>query len=159
MAGLLTRIGALFGVRSSTTLLEAASPRRFDRLDRPALLASTATLNLDTVRQRSRHAALNSPHMARAAEVWPAALVGAGIVTASGHPSPAIRRDLQQRFTAWGLRCDAGGRLDWPGLQVAIVREVEVSGEAFVHVRYGPGGRGCRPKWKSQDCFSQPASV
>lgn len=141
MTGLLTRIGGLLGKRSGSLLFDAASAARGWPIDRPAAVPGPAApLGLDLVRRRSAAAALNNPHMARAAEVWPSALIGAGIVTAPGHPDPAVRRDLQRRFTAWGLRCDAEGRADWPAIQAAAAREMVVQGEAFVHVRYGPGG-------------------
>ena len=109
-------LGELLG--RSAVALEAASPRRGWPIERPATIPGmVAPFGLDLVRRRSQHAAQSNPHMARAADAWTTALIGAGIVTASGHPSPEMRTYLQARFAAWGFRCDAEGRLDWPGLQ------------------------------------------
>lgn len=131
-------IGALGGLGG----LEASSPRRggwpFDRS--PAAPSPAAFPGLDLVRRRAVAATVNNPYMARAAEAWPSAAIGAGIVTASSHPDAGTRKLLQAGFKDWGLRCEADGRLDWFGIQAAAVREMVVAGEAFVHLRYGPAG-------------------
>ena len=131
-------IGALGGLGG----LEASSVRRggwpFDRS--PAAPSPAAFPGLDLVRRRAVAATVNNPYMARAAEAWPSAAIGAGIVTASSDPDPATRKLLQAGFKAWGLHCEADGRQDWPGFQASAVREMVVSGEAFVHMRYGPDG-------------------
>lgn len=131
-------LGALGGLSG----LEAGSIRRGGwPIDRTTAASGPAVFpNLDLVRRRSVAATVNNPYMARAAEAWPSAAIGAGIVTASSHPDPATRKELQSRFTAWGLRADVEGRLDWPGVQAAAVRDMVVSGEAFVHLRYLPDG-------------------
>lgn len=138
--GRITRaLGELLG--RSGVALEASSPRRGWPIERPAAVPGAGVpFGLDVVRRRSQHAAGSNPHMARAADAWTTALIGAGIALTSSHPSPDVRRDLQARFAAWGVRCDSEGRLDWPGLQAAVVRELVVSGEAFVHLRPTPAG-------------------
>lgn len=128
-------LGALGG-------LEASSIRRGGwPIDRTTATPTPAVFpNLDLVRRRSVAATVNNPYMARAADAWPGAAIGAGIVTASSHPDPAMRKRLQAGFAAWGLLADVEGRLDWPGIQTAAVRDMVVTGEAFVHLRYLPHG-------------------
>lgn len=129
-------LGALGGLGG----LEAGSIRRWP-IDRTTPLPTPVAFpSLNLVRIQSVAATVNKPYMARAVDSWITALIGAGIVTASSHADPALRKLLQAAFAAWGLRCEADGRLDWPGVQAAAVREMVVSGEAFVHLRLTADG-------------------
>ena len=93
-------LGALGGLGG----LEAGSIRRWP-IDRTTGTPTPAAFpNLDLVRRRSVAATVNNPYMARAADAWPSAAIGAGIVTASSHADPALRKLLQAAFAAWGLR-------------------------------------------------------
>ena len=120
--------------------LEAGSIRRWT-LERTTALSSPAAFpSLNLVRIQSVAATVNKPYMARAVDAWITALIGAGIVAASSHADPALRKLLQTGFAAWAQHCEADGRLDWPGVQAAAVREMVVAGEAFVHLRLTPDG-------------------
>jgi lambda family phage portal protein len=137
--GFLNRVAAR--LRGRSAMLEAASPFRGWPIDRGQMVpASPLQPGLDLVRRRSQSAVVSQAYLARAADVWPSALVGAGITVASGHADPTVRQSIQTAFNAWGRACDAGGRLDWPGLQQAACRSMFVDGEALILVKVTPAG-------------------
>lgn len=81
---------------------------------------------------RVRDMQANNPYVARASTIWPAYVIGAGIM-----PSPRIDDDgarvaVAELWWEWTDRADADERLDFYGLQSLVASEVYVGGEAFV---------------------------
>jgi lambda family phage portal protein len=86
------------------------------------------------LRSRARHLAANNPWAANGIEALVTALVGTGIVPASGVKDRATRRKLQSQFRAWAKTCDADGLTDYYGLQAQAARALIVDGEAFIQL-------------------------
>ena len=85
-----------------------------------------------TVSARAQSYVLNNAHGTRAVNALAGAIIGTGITPRPQHEAEAIRRSLGRDFGAWGDEADADGRLDFYGLQDAVVRDLITFGEAVV---------------------------
>lgn len=91
------------------------------------VLAATAP-----VRSRARYFAANNPYACSGVAAFTAALIGAGIVPASGHRDSATRKLIGGTFMQWAANADADGLTDFWGLQAAATAAMAVDGEAFL---------------------------
>jgi len=112
---------------------EAASPRDPWRPRRAGASANTDhAADAATLRIKARALVQNVPYVKAAVDGLVAYTVGTGIV------SRAIGRDagaFNAAFAAWSRVCDADGRLDWPGMQAAAYRAMEIDGEVLIRLR------------------------
>lgn len=81
------------------------------------------------LRDRMRDLVRNNPHAANALSVLVAHAVGDGIVPRSKDPK------INDLFAKWVNKCDAGGRLDFYGIQSIAVRGMFESGDGIVRRR------------------------
>ena len=104
-------------------------------------LASSASQNSLTysygprLRARSRQAARDFPHMAKAARTLPANLVGTGIRPQCKTGDVGLDAFAEELFDRWAARCDSSGRLGFYGLQFAAARGMVESGESLLRRR------------------------
>jgi lambda family phage portal protein len=129
-----------------TALARAIAPeytRRFEAAGGGRRFASTpnygshrveTALASTQLRSRARHLAVNNPWASNGIEALVTALVGTGIVPASGEKSRAARRKLQSQFRSWAKTCDADGLTDYWGIQAQAARALVVDGEAFIQM-------------------------
>ena len=80
-------------------------------------------------RSRAESEVRNSALAKKIASAWSGACIaGSGV-------SPMFRdAGLRRRWDAWTRSCDAGGRLDWIGIQQQVVECLVTSGEVFVQM-------------------------
>lgn len=123
-------LGRLLSVRS----YEAASGRRWERQATHGRWGDEANAAAPIVRARARHMAVNNPWGCNAVGVWQTALIGAGIVPASGHSNATVRKQLAKAWKAWANSCDADSITDFAGMQAQIVRSLVIDGEAFIQI-------------------------
>lgn len=104
-------------------------------------LASAAGQNALTysygprLRARSRQAARDFPHMAKALRTLAANLVGTGIRPQSATGDKALDIEVEALFERWASQCDASGRLGFYGLQTVAARAFFESGEVLLRRR------------------------
>jgi lambda family phage portal protein len=86
------------------------------------------------MRSRARHAHRNNGTAAATSNAWVANLIGTGIVPASLHPDPAVRKRLAQAHRQWSNRADADGVTDRAGVEALAARSMIEAGECFVQL-------------------------
>ncbi|MBI3143812.1 MAG: phage portal protein [Pseudogulbenkiania sp.] len=97
--------------------------------------ASTSTSGLQTLRNRSRHAARNDPYAFKALDTQVSNHIGTGISPKPKHPDAEVRRQLQEIWDDWCEESDADNQLDFYGQQALAGRGMFESGECFVRLR------------------------
>ncbi|MBB5765693.1 phage portal protein [Methylorubrum rhodesianum] len=88
-----------------------------------------------TLRDRSRHLVRNNPFAAKAVGSLVSNIVGEGIVPRPVTGSPARDKQIRRAFNNWAFRCDAGGQLDFYGIQTLLCREMIEGGEVLLRKR------------------------
>lgn len=84
---------------------------------------------LATLRNRSRDLVRNNPHIKHALDVRVGNVIGTGI--RAKFPDPG----LQSLWKVWIKECDAGGLLDFNGIQALMDRALDESGEVLLRFR------------------------
>lgn len=112
---------------------DAASPG-----DRWRPRRTTASANADhqadagTIRGKARMLSQNVPYIAAGLEALTCNTIGTGITTFSTAPDAERRNAI---WAEWCKVCDADGRLDWPGMQAAASRAMDLDGEVLLRLR------------------------
>lgn len=88
-----------------------------------------------TLRDRSRYLVRNNPYAAKAVASLVSNIVGEGIVPRPVTGNKAKDKRIREAFARWSFRCDAGGQLDFYGLQTLLCREMIEGGEVLVRKR------------------------
>lgn len=116
---------------------DAAAPTRLREpwLDRFASADTEIFGKARTLRDRSRYLVRNNPYAAKAVAALVSNIVGEGIVPRPVTGSPAQDRRIRRAFNNWGFRCDAGGQLDFYGIQTLLCREMIEGGEVLIRKR------------------------
>lgn len=104
----------------------------------------TASTSADTeiaaggrrMRDRGRDLERNNPHAAKGANILASNIVGTGIMPRPKTGSRAKNKAITKAFNEWVKQCDAGGQLDFYGLQTLAVRGMVVAGESLVRRRW-----------------------
>ena len=84
-----------------------------------------------TLRDRSRYLVRNNPYAAKAVASLVSNIVGEGIVPRPVTGNKAKDKRIREAFARWSFRCDAGGQLDFYGLQTLLCREMIEGGEVL----------------------------
>ena len=92
------------------------------------------------VRRRASYYARNNPWIANGVAALVTGACGVGIKPQSGHPDPAVRAALHERWSRWVSDADADGVTDLYGLQALAVRAMIESRECFATLAFTPGG-------------------
>ena len=88
-----------------------------------------------TIVARTRHQFANNGFVRRIVAQAEQNIIGeAGVCLQSKHPVEAIRTALETAWDDWGEieTCEVTGQYSWIDLQLAVVRSVELNGEAFL---------------------------
>lgn len=137
-------MGALDRLRSA--LHRATAPTRTRRFDAAGGgrrweggnhfgRTNTETLGAaEPIMRRARHAYANNPWIRNGVDALVTSTVGAGLVPASQHPDPAMRKRLDAIFKTWSRRADLDGRTSWEGLVAEGVRSMLTDGETLFHL-------------------------
>ncbi len=96
---------------------------------------STTGSGLQTLRNRSRHAARNDPYAFKALDTQVSNHIGTGIAPKPRHPDADIRQMLQEVWDDWCEESDADGVLNFYGQQALVAQGLFESGECFVRLR------------------------
>lgn len=88
--------------------------------------------DLDTVIQRSRDLARNTPYAARAVSVLASSIVGTGIAPRLNTTDKAAKKAAKNEWDAFSENCDPEGLMDFYGLQMQVARCMVESGEALI---------------------------
>ncbi|MFM9860663.1 phage portal protein [Pseudoxanthobacter sp. M-2] len=133
-------------IRTATMLRAydgAAGGRRFDGWPTPSTSADAEIgLSLARLRARCRDLSRNNPHAKRAVTVWTTNLVGDGIVPRAKTGKASLDSKVDALFAAFVETCDAGGQLDFFGLQALAVRGMIDGGETLLRRRWRRGDDG-----------------
>jgi len=123
--------------RSAHPTYEAASHGRRTHHWRPPEIGPNAALefNLTELRNRSRDQVRQNAFASRASDAWVSNLVGTGIKPLPKAENNAYRQRLQALWNAFAVEADAGGELDFYGLEAQIARSWFEGGECFVRRR------------------------
>ena len=116
---------------------EAASRGRRTHHWRPPEIGPNAALqfNLAELRNRSRDQVRQNAYAARASDAWVSNLIGTGIKPLPKTDDDAYRQRLQALWSTFVMEADAGGELDFYGLEAQIARSWFEGGECFVRRR------------------------
>ena len=87
------------------------------------------------LRDRSRDLTRNNPHGAKAVASLAANIVGTGIMPRPKTGDPKRDKAISTLFERWSRQCDAGGQLDFYGMQTLVVREMIEAGEVLIRRR------------------------
>lgn len=98
--------------------------------------------DLQTLRNRAHAAVRNSGWAKTVVDHLASAIVGTGIVPRSKAGDSTQRKEIQRLWAAWTDVADAGGALDFYGLQWSAVRAMVEGGEAFARIRFRRPGDG-----------------
>jgi lambda family phage portal protein len=127
--GLIGRSAAFFDAAGAGNRLKNWTPPASD---------FTATLTPALVRSRSRDAYRNNSWARRAVDLLAVGAVGAGIKPQLRIADPALKAAATRAWSMWTDAADHAERLDFYGLQQALVRQLATDGEALVRLLLDP---------------------
>lgn len=136
----LPSLSQLFGRRQTRPAGRDVLQRRFDATSGQRGNATFGSYGPETlagsavIARKARYAVENNPWLNNGVATWVTALVGAGITPTPQHPDSASRPEVQAAFNRWSAVCDLDDRTDFPGLTAGAVRDMVVSGEAFIQL-------------------------
>jgi lambda family phage portal protein len=129
----LRRLQARAALGLATRAYEAASPRDPWKPRRAGASADADHMaDAARLRAKARFLVQNVPYCSAALDAKVADVIGTGIVPRFLGPN---EKRLNEMFEAWAKVCDADGRVDFYGLQVAAYRAMEQDGEVLVRLR------------------------
>jgi len=121
----------------------ASKGRRTDGWRTPATSVDTEVAMASALlRDRMRDLVRNNPHAAKAVSVLVNNIIGAGIMPRATSGNEDLDRAVNALWEQWSRQCDAGGQLDFYGLQTLICREMVEAGEVLVRRRIRRPGDG-----------------
>jgi lambda family phage portal protein len=86
-------------------------------------------------RNRSRDLSRNNPHARKAKSVWVNNLIGTGIIPRAHSGNDLVDGRADALFAQWAEVADAGGQLNFGGLQELMVNEMVEGGEVLIRKR------------------------
>jgi lambda family phage portal protein len=131
---LLRRAIGFFSKTAKRSLEAAGGGRRWADTRESRDTSSLTHAGASLIAMRAAAAVLNNPHMAKIADVHPSNNIGTGIIPKSQVSHEAMRKRLQDNWTAWTDDAVADGSTDFYGLQYQLFRDMVVIGEALAIV-------------------------